>query len=248
VEIKDKTVLITGSSSGIGQAIAIDCAKKKARILVQFRKNQKGAEETLCLVKKYSEGGIFQADLSKLSDVKKLFAAFGPIYPDLLVNNAGESIPGEMDDYELWEKAWKNVFMSQVYTTDEYLKNKKTDKGKIVNISSIYGLPLMGDVDYPHYSAAKAAVNSLTVLMAKRLAPKIQVNAIAPGWVWTRAWEGTTESEKKELAAMTKIKRFIKPEEIAKAVVMLLENDALTGEIIRIDGGLHLPAINSKDI
>ena len=240
--LKGKTVLITGSSSGIGQAIAIECAIKGLKILIHYRKNNKGAEDTLKAVLKHSSGEIYKADLTNISEVKTLFNSFKE-YPDLLVNNAGESTSGKLEDYELWESQWKNIFMSHVYTTNEFLKRESKTVRKIVNISSIYGLFEMGDVDYPQYSSAKAAMNSLTLILARKLAPSVLVNAVAPGWVWTPPWEGTSEEEKKKLTSLTKIKRFIKPEEVASIVVPLLKNDALTGEIIRIDGGLHFPQL-----
>jgi len=98
----------------------------------------------------------------------------------------------------------------------------------------------MGDPAYPQYSAAKAAVNNFTMNLAKKYAPNILINAVAPGYTWTPAWEGTSEKEKKACVDRTKIGRFIKPEEVATAVIELLNNDAVTGEIIRVDGGLHL--------
>jgi len=104
-------------------------------------------------------------------------------------------------------------------------------------------MPQMSNPRFAQYSSMKSAVNSITESYAKIYAPKVLVNAIAPGWTWTPAWEGTPEDEKKTLSSMTKINRFVKPEEIASLAVELLQNDAITGEIYRVDGGLHLQEI-----
>ncbi|KKR51386.1 MAG: 3-oxoacyl-(Acyl-carrier-protein) reductase [Candidatus Curtissbacteria bacterium GW2011_GWA1_40_16] len=242
--IKNKTVLVTGASSGIGQAIAIECAKNEAVVLIGYRDNLAGAKETLEQVNKYSKGDIFQADLSKNDDVEKLFGEInkkGYIVLDSLVNNAGEYADGKFDDLGVWEEQFKNIFMSQVYVSNAFIKQGKSKNiRKIVNISSVYGIGEMGNPDAPHYSAAKAAVSSFTMNLAKKYGPDIAVNAIAPGYVWTPPWESTSKEELKACEELTKIRRFIKPEEIATMVVEVLNNDAITGEVIRVDGGLHL--------
>ena len=242
--IKKKTVLVTGASSGIGQAIAVACAKQGTIVLINYRNNLKGAKETLEQVKKYSRGEIFQADLSISEEVERLFGDIkkkGYKVLDGLINNAGEYADGKFDDLEVWDFQLKNIFMSQVYVSNAFIKQGKSKNiRKIINISSVYGIGEMGNPDAPHYSAAKAAVNSFTMNLAKKYGPDILVNAIAPGYVWTPPWENTSKEELKACEDLTKIGRFIKSEEIASMAIELLNNDAITGEIIRIDGGLHL--------
>ncbi len=238
-----KTVLVTGASSGIGQAIAVELAKQEVTVLINFRKNKTGALDTLKKAQKLAKGEIFQADLSNKNGVGKLFSDIRKkgYSLDALINNAGEYEGGDFGNFEVWESQFKNILMSQVYVSNGFINYEKS-KGirKIINISSVYGISEMGNPEAPQYSAAKAAVSSLTMNLAKEYGPEILVNAIAPGYVWTPPWESTSKEELDACANLTKIKRFIKAEEIATMVVELLKNDAMTGEVIRVDGGLHL--------
>ncbi|OGD09583.1 hypothetical protein A2397_02775 [Candidatus Amesbacteria bacterium RIFOXYB1_FULL_44_23] len=246
MNLKNKTVLVTGSSSGIGRATAVACAQKQAVVLVHYRKNEKGAKETLDQVNKFSSGQIFKSDLSNPDNVKQLFVQINKEFKslDCLINNAGEFASGPFEDLTLWQSQFSNIFFSQVYTAVEFLNTKAAvTPRKIVNISSAYGSLNMGIADAPHYAAAKAAVNSFTCTLAKKVSPDVLVNAIAPGYTWTPNWGEMTEVEKKPFTDLAKIKRFVKADEVAAMAVQLLENDAVTGEIITVDGGLHLQDI-----
>ncbi|OGE71327.1 hypothetical protein A3H40_03795 [Candidatus Daviesbacteria bacterium RIFCSPLOWO2_02_FULL_38_15] len=142
--IKNKNIFITGASSGIGQAIAIEVAKQGANVLIHYRKNEDGASKTLQKVNKYAKGEIFAADLTKPEEVKKLFDKIkqkGYQTLDALVNNVGEARSGEFDDLEIWNHQLSNIFLSQVYTSNEFIKFNNSDNlRKIVNISSVYGM------------------------------------------------------------------------------------------------------------
>lgn len=242
MNLKNKVVIVTGASSGIGQAIAVALAKKEAIVLINYLQNKKGAEKTLKIVNRYSKGDILQADVSDKSEVRNMFAKISKKYGtlDILINNAGNAQPGKIDDYNLWKHQWENIFLSSVITTNEFLKMANKTIRKIVNISSIYGVLETGNQDYIQYSAAKAAMNSFTKNLAKTYGPEILVNAIAPGSTWTPPWHGTSEKIIKQRTSITCIKRFIKPEEIAHVAVMLAENDAITGQVIIVDGGVSL--------
>src|SRR3989344_1932131 len=113
-------------------------------------------------------------------------------------------------------------------------------EGKIVNISSIHGRLGHGRPSAAAYSAFKAALENYTKNLAKDLAPKILVNAVAPGRGATPMWGDPDVKEQEELGQVHLIKRMIQPEEIADAIIFLAKNDAMCGEIITIDGGMSL--------
>ncbi len=246
MNLKNKTILVTGSSSGIGQAIAIACAKKEAIVLIAYRKNLKGAEETLKEVEKYSKGFIFQADLTDESQIEKMFLDIsekaGSI--DVLVNNAGDAQSGDFFNNKMWKDNFQNIFFSAVHTSQKFLKqNEESNLRKILNISSYFGNIGFCDVDFFSYGTAKSAMSAMTATLAK-VSPKVLVNAIAPGYVLTPPWfENMSEEDRKVCAEEEFIKRFIKPEEIADMATTILENDAMTGQIVTIDGGLFVNKI-----
>src|SRR5947209_4109927 len=139
MNLKSKKVLVTGSSSGIGKAIAIACAQQGAYVVVHYRKNKEGAEKTLKEVESVANGIIVSADLADPDQVEKMFQQLkeqNNADLDVLINNAGEALQAEFDDFKAWEAQWKNIFMSQVYVTNAFINmaNLK-DLRKIVNVS-----------------------------------------------------------------------------------------------------------------
>jgi 3-oxoacyl-[acyl-carrier protein] reductase len=248
MNLKDKKILITGASSGIGQAIAISCAQKGANALINYRKNLKGAEQTLREVKKYSKGFIFQADLTDEKQILKMFVEiFDKIgQVDVLVNNAGDARHGDFFDNERWKDQFENIFFSALHVSQNFLRqNEESSLRKILNITSYYGNIGGGNTGCFAYSVAKAALSSMTVALAK-IDGKVLVNAIAPGYTWTPLWEGISEAEKKICESRAMINRYVAADEIAHAAVGILENDAITGQIITVDGGLSLQKLERK--
>ncbi len=248
MEFNDKTILVTGGSSGIGEAIALEFARAGAKmIFINYRKSADKAAKVVEKLAALTQASAYQGDLSDKMAVENMFSEIKKSHDtiDILVNNAGESIPGDIADYNLWDYQFKNNFFSAVYTTNEFLKftEKQKSQRKIINITSMYGLFEMGDTDFIHYSAAKAALNSYTFNLARKLGNKVLVNAVAPGWTITPAWDGTPEDAFKHCEELMTIKRFITAEEVAQLVVAIAKNDAITGEIYKIDGGVKSPVI-----
>ena len=242
MDLKGKTVLVTGASSGIGQAIAIAFAHKRAHVLVHYGKNKAGAQATLEGVKKLSSGSVHQADLMDRDQITALFAGIGQTAKtiDVLVNNAGESRPGEIGDDEVWEYEYKNILLSAVQVTRAFLALPSPGLRKIINITSLYGNLPTGEPHFLQYSAFKAALGSISATLNTSSAPNVIVNAIAPGYTQTPAWAGAPAEVIEACTRATTIGRYVRADEVAHAAVFIAENDALVGQVLTLDGGTSL--------
>lgn len=244
MRLKNKIVLITGSSKGIGKATALLFAKEGAKVAVNYLSSEKEAFAVVDEIKKIgSEAIAIKCDVSQENNVKKMVQQivdkFGKI--DILVNNAG--IVFDVPFFERTVRQWKKtldvnllgIFLCSKYTSQQMLK---TGSGKIINISSTNGINSFSP-EAIDYDASKAGVIILTRDLAKELAPKIQVNSIAPGWVDTEMNKDLPKDFIEEETEKIYLKRFAKPEEIAKAILFLASDEAnyITGSILKVDGG-----------
>ncbi len=240
-----KTVLITGSSRGIGKATAMLFAKKGWYVFLNTSKSFDDLAATACEIeRKYGNVyTILNGDVSNSSDVKNIF---NKIYNktdhlDLLINNAGTCHIGlfhHMSDYD-WNKIINNNLNSIFYCSKAAVKKMLEKKeGKIINISSIWGET--GASCEVAYSTTKAAINGLTKALAKELAPSnIQVNAISFGMVDTLMNNHLSSSDIDKIIEDIPANKIASPQEAAQFIwdVSNLEK-YMTGQIIRFDGGL----------
>jgi NAD(P)-dependent dehydrogenase (short-subunit alcohol dehydrogenase family) len=247
MEIKGKTVVVTGASSGIGRAVAIEFAKKGGNIVIAFRVNFEGAKETQKVVESFKvKSMLFKGDLSDEKTVEDLFQQVLKEFKsvDILINNAGEAIitPFLETDLKHWDMNIKDNLYTAVLCSKEAIKImlQQPGQGRIINAASINGIEHMGRPDTEAYSAAKAGVMNFTKTIAKAYAPKILVNAVCPGKTKTRHYDKFTKEYLEELAQSVPIKRFITPEEIAQVYLSIAENDSICGEVIVADGGISL--------
>ena len=244
IELKNKVILITGSSSGIGKTTAIRFAQEGAKIVVNYKTNKGGGEETLNEVKKVSEGIIVQADVSQPDDVKRMFEqvekAYGTVH--ILINNAAipnDKIPYLEASYEQILEMVNTDLIGPMICSQYALKYmQKQGFGKILNTSSIRGSEHGGRSVV--YAASKAGINSFSKTLAKMVAPEIQVNAVAPGFVKTRNYDKMTKEQTDSFISQTYLKRWVTKAEIADAFIFLAKNDAMTGQVIYVDAGFTL--------
>jgi len=250
MKLKNKIAIITGASRGIGKTTALLFAKEGAKIVVDYhisdyeQNAEKNAFSVVNEIKKIgSEAIAIKCDVSQENEVKemiqKTIEKFGKI--DILVNNAG--IVFDVQFFERTVEQWKKTlnvnllgtFLCSKYASEQMLKN---DNGKIINISSTNGINCFSPESID-YDASKAGVINLTRNLAKKLAPKIQVNSIAPGWVDTEMNKDLPKDFVKEETEKIYMKRFAKPEEITKSILFLASADAsyITGSILKVDGG-----------
>jgi len=240
--LKNKVVLITGGSSGIGQATAIRFGEEGAKIVFTFNSNHSGATETEKTLQKLGvEYLSVKSNLTQESQLDHLFLEIKNKFNniDVLINNAG--IFDESDgptNIEAFENIYRNNFLSHVSVTKRALELMK--QGKIINISSVHGKLGHGSSRAIAYSAFKAALESYTKNLAKQLAPDILVNAVAPGRVVTPQWGNLDVKEQKELGKVHLIQRMIQPIEVANSIIFLAKNNAICGEILTVDGGMTL--------
>lgn len=236
-----KKVLITGASRGIGAACAKAFAEKGCSLILNYNIH-KDLTQALCenLATIYGvNAAAYKCDVSNSSEVKKMFSEIGAV--DVLVNNAGISQQKLFTD--ITDEDWRRmtgvnldgVFYCSREASKEMIKKKS---GSIINISSMWGQ--VGASCEVHYSAAKAGVIGLTKALAKELGPSnIRVNCIAPGVIDTDMMSGFDTETKSSLIDETPLLRLGTPEDIAKAVVFLAdENSFITGQILGVNGGI----------
>jgi 3-oxoacyl-[acyl-carrier protein] reductase len=245
-KLAGKVAIVTGASKGIGASIAEHLAAEGASVVVNYSSSKSGAD---AVVKRITAKGgraiSVQADVSNPQDITRLLgetkAAYGKL--DILVNNAGiyEFAPLESVTAEHFHKQFNLNVLGLLLTTQEAVKLIGPEGGSVINISSIVGqMPFQGA---SVYSATKAAVDAITVVLSKELGPqKIRVNSLNPGMVETEGLHSAGFAEgdfRKLLESQTPLGRIAQPEDIARAAVFFASDDAgwVTGQTLLLTGG-----------
>lgn len=246
-DVSGKVVLVTGGSRGIGEMIARGFVNAGAKVYISSR----NADVCNALAKELSEIGsciCLPADLSTEAECQRLAneVAARENHLDVLVNNAGATWGAPMSDYD--EMAWERVLslnVKGVFHLTKFLRPLLEAVGtperpsRVINIGSIDGIHVPTMETFA-YSASKAAVHQLTRHLAKFLAPKITVNAIAPGPFQSRMMRSTLEAFGEEIARAAPMKRIGQPSDMAGAAIFLASPAAsyITGAILPVDGGI----------
>lgn len=253
MSFEGKVAIVTGSSSGIGEATALQLARGGAKVVINYSKSE---DEARAVEAKAKDAGAevlcVQADVSDDAECRKLaqaaIEAWGRI--DILVNNAGRTKfanHADLDalDAEDFLGIYKLNVVGPYQMIRACLPSLKEHHGAVVNVSSIAGVKAIGSS--VAYAASKGALNNMTVSLARALAPEVRVNAVCPGFVGTPWFQKTFGDEMYKsivdrISAAVPLKKAGTPESVAE-VICFLASDAssfVSGETMLVDAGLHL--------
>ncbi|HLR71079.1 MAG TPA: 3-oxoacyl-[acyl-carrier-protein] reductase [Pseudogracilibacillus sp.] len=245
MSLEGKTALVTGSSRGIGRAIALELGRRGVNVAVNYAGNEQKAEEVVQELKNIGVQAMkVQANVADEKEVKAMIKEVVKQFDrlDILVNNAGITKDNllmrmKVDEFDdVIETNLKGAFLCTKTVSRQMMRQRY---GKIINIASIVGVS--GNPGQANYVAAKAGLIGLTKSTAKELASRnILVNAIAPGFITTDMTDILTEEQRDAILAQIPLDKLGEPEDIAKTVCFLASDDAkyITGQTIHVDGGM----------
>jgi pteridine reductase len=236
-----RVVLVTGAGRRVGRTIALSLGKRGMRVVVHYNGAADGAEDTARLIRDAGgDASTVQADLVRVGEPEKLIDRVLQSHGSLgaLVNSAAMMLRTPIGEVTVgdWEAMFALNVRAPFFLSQRAAPALAESRGAIVNIADLAAFESWPA--YVPHGMTKAAVVQMTRAMAKALAPGVRVNAVAPGVVLLP--EGWSESEAEHLRSTTPLARLGSPDDVAQAVVYLLEAEYVTGETIRVDGGRHI--------
>jgi len=250
MDVRGKAAVVTGSATGVGRETALALARLGCDVAINYSRSESEAEQTSADVRALGVRSIaVKADVSVDADCRALIdaavRAFGRL--DVLVNNAGTTSFINHGDLEaVGDEDWQRIMAVNVQGPFQCARAARSaldadGGGCIINVSSVAGLRAMGS-SIP-YCASKAALNNLTIALARTLAPKIRVNAVAPGFItgrWLQQGLGANyNTAKKWQESRAPLQRVCDPKDVADAILSLITgSDLVTGQVLPVEGGV----------
>ncbi len=241
MDLAGKIALVTGSARRVGRKIALALAERGCNLLIHYNNSANEAQAAVDAAKATGvRASSVQANLSTIDGIEKLFQGLDQAYErlDLLVNSAAIMPQANLMSVseEEWDQTLDLNLKAPFFCIQRAAGRMQPQGGAIVNISDVAGLRPWAR--YPTHSISKAGIEMLTAVAARALGPKIRVNAVAPGPVLRSEW--IDERRWHEITGALPLQRGGSPDDVAKAVIFLFENDFITGETITVDGGRNL--------
>lgn len=251
MKIEGKAAVITGGGTGVGRATALELARRGCAVLVNYSRSKDEAEQTAADVSALGVKGIaVQGDVASDDDCRRIIETavkeFGRL--DVLINNAGTTSFIKHDDLEAVKtEDWMRIMSVNVIGAFQCARAARaalvaSGSGEIVSVSSVAGVAGVGS-SIP-YAASKAALNNMTVTLARVFAPTVRVNAVAPGFITSRWLQNglgaqVYEQVKKRTEDSVLLHRVLDPEDVAATILGIITgSDLLTGQVIVLDGGM----------
>jgi 3-oxoacyl-[acyl-carrier protein] reductase len=245
IDAHNCVAIVTGASRGIGRAIALELANQGSDVLINYRTGKRGAEQTADMVRSIGRRAIvYPADVTQREQVAVMLEValkeFGRL--DTLVNNVG--LLDHKPFFDIDDREWQtliDVNLNSAFICTQEAAPRMSDGGCIVNVSSIGGQ--IGGPKAPHYAAAKGALLTFTKSSARLLAPRLRVNAVAPGFIRTDMFDHIRETSgqlEAEIVNPIPMQRLGEPDDVAAAVGFLVSPKAsyITGHTLNINGGI----------
>ncbi len=247
MRLEGKRVLVTGASSGIGAAIALGCAREGAEVALTYRGNVEGAEETARQIRALGRRAeILRVDISRDEEIaaltRELGARLGRI--DVWINNAGADVltgdGGRLSRMEKLDLVLAVDLRGTIVSSWAAVELMRERGGVIINMSWDHVAAGMAGENPILYAAAKGGIASFSRSLARAVAPGIRVNILAPGFIETAFGEHADEGWRREVEALTPLRRWGVPEDLVGAAIFLASEESrfMTGQMIMVNGGV----------